>query len=877
MQYLTKNRAAKTHGRNQRSLLGAIHPILEQLENRQLLTTVQPLPFSLNFSSDQGGITDANGLGTGFTDVQANKLGTQYQPSLINLDTTDGQLQITTTGTSSAGSNSLNDNTQVDALQISFDATSTVWEVNARLVGPLSNLTASYDQGGIFFGPDQDNFVKLVALHSGSTNVLQFKDEINGANPTLPSSVQNVNIGDFSKIATLDLRLIGDVSSGKISAYYSINGASFTSLSTALTLTGTNKTKWFSAAADAGILASAKNDLPPITVTFDSFGISGTAVTPVVHPSDIDVNPTNGSVGVSTDSFIAADVNLPNGAIDPSTLNGNVLLIRTSDGTQISGLVNTSGGSIIFQPSVLLDPNTNYTFQITAGVKDLKGNTFVPMSSVFTTGAAAVSGGNVQLSSGTLYFNDVKSGSTDPGSEANAEHLTITNNGTGPLTLSTDAFTVTGTNASMFTVDSNSLPRTLQPGDSFIITVSFAATNIGIDTATLTINKAILATDPTVTVNLRGIGMAGTEVANGLNEPSLQSILDLYQIPDNVGDDDSTTTAFPEPPISPNDEVTMQQLLKAGNGDVSIQLLSVFDNIKDPATHLGYYSPGTPDDSTELFTVPKSGAQSVDPTINGNTTFDPGSSAFDLYATFPAFTNRNSYEEDALNTWDTVNPRKMRFYPLKNSDGSVVPNAYVFAFEDYNKAYDFNDVVGIIRNVKAAPTGPVIGTANLDGGLYNHLTMSRIQNLDTRVPNVTHNVASLEIRNTGSQPLTISSMVLSGPYTFVSGSGTTSIPANGTATVQVKFNGIGADMVDVMNGTLTINSNAVNQPITTISLSGIYQKYSEQSPSNVYSEPSLQQIVNAFGYTTDVANPNQETVNGRGGGAWRGRSGRCRR
>ena len=72
--------------------------------------------------------------------------------------------------------------------------------------------------------------------------------------------------------------------------------------------------------------------------------------------------------------------------------------------------------------------------------------------------------------------------------------------------------------------------------------------------------------------------------------------------------------------------------------------------------------------------------------------------------------------------------RKMRFYPLKNADGSIVPNAYVFAFEDYNKAYDFNDVVGIILNVQAAPTGAYIGTANLDGGLYNHLTMSRIQN-----------------------------------------------------------------------------------------------------------------------------------------------------
>ena len=80
--------------------------------------------------------------------------------------------------------------------------------------------------------------------------------------------------------------------------------------------------------------------------------------------------------------------------------------------------------------------------------------------------------------------------------------------------------------------------------------------------------------------------------------------------------------------------------------------------------------------------------------------------------------------------------------------------------------------------------------------------------------------------------------------------------------MKVQFTGSTSSLVSVINGTLTINSNAVNQPTTTIALSGIYQEYSEQSPNNVYSEPSLQQIVNAFGYTTVVANPNQETVDG---------------
>ena len=48
--------------------------------------------------------------------------------------------------------------------------------------------------------------------------------------------------------------------------------------------------------------------------------------------------------------------------------------------------------------------------------------------------------------------------------------------------------------------------------------------------------------------------------------------------------------------------------------------------------------------------------------------------------------NASRFSEDTLNTWDTNVPRKMRTYPMKNPDGSVVPNAYVIAFEDYNLA-----------------------------------------------------------------------------------------------------------------------------------------------------------------------------------------------
>src|SRR5207302_5585200 len=102
-------------------------------------------------------------------------------------------------------------------------------------------------------------------------------------------------------------------------------------------------------------------------------------------------------------------------------------------------------------------------------------------------------------------------------------------------------------------------------------------------------------------------------------------------------------------------------------------------------------------------------AQSVNPNAVGSITFDPGSSTFGLYATFPSIKNadnsqRTAFSEDALNTWDAnaSNRRKARFFPLKSKDGTVTPNAYVVAFEDLDVMPDFQDALIVIMNVKAA-------------------------------------------------------------------------------------------------------------------------------------------------------------------------------
>jgi glucose/arabinose dehydrogenase len=107
------------------------------------------------------------------------------------------------------------------------------------------------------------------------------------------------------------------------------------------------------------------------------------------QPSVALVNPANGATSIYINTAVACDLNLPNGALEPSTVNNTtVKLVKTSDSSSVAATVNTTGGgdAIVLQPTADLAANTQYTFTITAGVKDVTGASFVPFTSTFTTG-----------------------------------------------------------------------------------------------------------------------------------------------------------------------------------------------------------------------------------------------------------------------------------------------------------------------------------------------------------------------------------------------------------------------------------------------------------------------------------------------------------
>lgn len=241
-----------------------------------------PLPGapSLVFDFNQtyaGSLNDKDGETIGFTSTQLNKNDTftsktSYSPNLLDINTGGaGTLSLTTT----TGSNGSSDNTLENGLLTTFDGRAGKSIISTGLVGPLNNMTAPYQQGGVMFGPNQDNFIKLVAIaQPGGTLGLQFYSENKGVGTTIGPIVP---ISSPSTLQSLELRLLTDPQAGTLQAayraIYPTSDTGMVMLPNSVVLKG-DQGHYFAAQSKAGIITTSKNGPSPINVTFDRFAIT---------------------------------------------------------------------------------------------------------------------------------------------------------------------------------------------------------------------------------------------------------------------------------------------------------------------------------------------------------------------------------------------------------------------------------------------------------------------------------------------------------------------------------------------------------------------------------------------------------------------------
>jgi N-acetylneuraminic acid mutarotase len=510
---------------------------------------------------------------------------------------------------------------------------------------------------------------------------------------------------------------------------------------------------------------------------------------------------------------------------------------------------------------------------------------------------------NILVEQNRLIFSDL----TTSGSSG-VQTVTIRNNGTGALTLN-NPLTLSGTNAAQFQITSQPASFSIPVGGSVTVNVAYSASSAAIQTATLNIGS----NDPdtaNATVALRGLGFTAT----GASEPSLQRIMNTFEIPLTIGDDNestgvihsNTTTA-----VSPllGEELPIQSFKKAGAGLVTIEPIAVFGPDSTTVVEVGWYNTGNTTALNPVFSVartPVPNYATLNPAYTGANNFDPGSADFSFYTKWPFFTNRVVYGENALNTWETTSTNakhRIRVYPLKDANG-FVPNAYIVASEDTLASagavgLDYQDAVFIVRNVKPAEGGEIY-VESRDWATLNQITTLPRTHFDSWLtfseldnpadvgaddngnfsgPGKFHNTNVLRIQNkavTGN--LVVTGINIGSPvggctsgfscqptqfsYTMPTG---VAVPSSSTpltitpgafVDVTVTFDGTSTGGTATRRAALNIISSDPDKPTSTVQLGAFWQSKPESGL-----EPDVVQITRTFGFKTVIANPGQNINN----------------
>jgi hypothetical protein len=212
---------------------------------------VEP-PYRLGFDQDHGGVADRDGTGTGFTDVLPRPDGAAYEPD--NLVVSSGLLRLTTTeGIQYQDANSLE-----NALAVGLPPGGSVFTMATTLVNPPGG-SRRYEQGGLWFGRDQDNYAKLVLNSPPSRLRLEYTLETNGARTAIHRVVPPNLRG---KRLTLLLR--GDPLAQTLTAWYSVDSSALVPLATFVL-----PPEMFSTLG--GIFATHRRGDSPLTYDFDDF------------------------------------------------------------------------------------------------------------------------------------------------------------------------------------------------------------------------------------------------------------------------------------------------------------------------------------------------------------------------------------------------------------------------------------------------------------------------------------------------------------------------------------------------------------------------------------------------------------------------------
>jgi hypothetical protein len=220
---------------------------------------VEP-PFRLDFDQDHGGVVDGDGTGTGFTDVLPRVGETSYVPA--NIDAGAGMLRLrTTAGIQYQDANSLD-----NALGVGFPRASSIFTMATTLVDPPPG-SRRYEQAGLWFGPDQENYAKLVLNSPPSKLRLEYTLETKGQRVV----TQRALLPNMSG-KTLSLLMRGDPLAETLTAWYAVGSDPLAPLATFVLPPGMfAPNRGLGTPTFGGIFATHRRGQSPLDFNFDDF------------------------------------------------------------------------------------------------------------------------------------------------------------------------------------------------------------------------------------------------------------------------------------------------------------------------------------------------------------------------------------------------------------------------------------------------------------------------------------------------------------------------------------------------------------------------------------------------------------------------------
>ncbi|WP_185982723.1 carbohydrate-binding protein [Aureimonas mangrovi] len=194
----------------------------------------------------------------------------------------------------------------------------------------------------------------------------------------------------------------------------------------------------------------------------------------------------------------------------------------------------------------------------------------------------------------------------------------------------------------------------------------------------------------------------------------------------------------------------------------------------------------------------------------------------------------------------------VKMFQALDAKGNVIPNVYLGIMDYTGINYDYNDNLFIIEGVEPVGFGQNLVVTGLDDAAADDRLVFTSIDQPASATQAFRNEATFTITNDGFAPLAIAGIDIADAAAFeIVGTIPTSIAAGASATITVRFIGTHAGTAagaDLYKSTLTIRTDDISNGVQVIQLAGLAQEFSENN-----SEPTVAQIVEAFGYGTDVA------------------------